>query len=638
MNILLFSMILLSAFTFVSSGADESQTKIVFEENDVRCSYDSSTKTLTLSGTGAYSTACGDNISSSWGGLKFESFSSLNGYREITEKIVVEEGITVIGGGSFAYFKNLKAVELPNTLTEIQPYAFYECYRLESIELPQSLEKIGFEAFRSCRRLTELNIPENVKEIADNFIFDTVRLAKITVDSKNEYFTAENNVLYNKNKTKLLAVAPKQTTVKIPSTVTEIADLAFALSKVKEIVIPKTVTDFGRGTFYKSAVEKITFRDGIKISAINSFDRNYGDDTAECYGAFENCVNLKRLVIPNSVKNLGFRPFGGCSSLEYLYIGKNVKSLDGESFYKCKSLAKIKVNKNNKYFYTKKGALYSKSKLRKKTVIELVFVPVTVKTFKVPDNVYSIGEFAFANGQVENITVSKSVVSINNGAFYNCKNLKSISFEKGSKLTTLGYDSDGSSYNNCCYAKPTLENYAMFYNCKKLKSVTFPDSLESTRTSAPLFKKCKRLKTVHFGKKFGDGEWMEDFNFNQAVVNCTSFEKFTLSKNNKNYTTSDGVVYSKDKTKIYFYPKNKTNKTFVIPKGVTKIDAGVFKNHKYLKRIKFVYNPKKSTSFGFGSGAFGEKTVLVKKNSNAHKALKNYRKNFACKVNLKFYK
>lgn len=633
-NIFLFALVFVSLFSFTVS-AEEKPTTVVFEEGTVRFVYDEATKTITISGTGTYSTDQGRDryATGDYAGVKLEAFDPLHKYRKITEKVIVQEGITAIGSATFAYFENLQTVELPDTLTSIEHYAFYECYKLRNIVLPESLEKIGFEAFRSCKKLTELNIPKNVSCIEENFIFDAVNLEKLTVNSKNQHFSAKNNVLYNKNKTQLIAVAPKQTVVKIPKTVTKISDLAFALSEVKEVVIPNTVTKFGKGTFYKSDVEKLTFQKVAKIKEIADFDLYYGDGEREAYGAFEGCKNLKSLVIPHSVKKIGGRTLHGCTSLQYLFIGENLEKNTSLIFYDCKNLRKITVSKKNDEYFMKNGALYMWDKYRKKTVLDLVFVTVDRAKLKIAPETQFINEHAFAHGSIEEIVIPKNVSSIGNGAFYNCKNLKSVTFEKDSGLKHMGCNSQSVYYGYCCYNKIDYDNRAMFYNCKKLKNVTLPESV--TDTCLPLFNKCKNLKSVYFGKNFTP--YYGTYDFTSVAINCASFSDIKFSKNNPRYISEDGIVYSKERNRICYYSNSKTNKTFVLPDGVRLIEARVFKDNKYLKRIKFVYEPKRSNLFGFGTDAFGDKTVLVKKNSNAHKALLTYQENYICKVNIKFY-
>jgi len=635
LSILLSFIMLLSVGSVAGVSAFAEPQGIGYDENPtVFYEYDESTKTLTISGEGEYMTNQGDEERTGDGGVKFYAFFDFNKYGKTAEKVVFEEGIVNVGGGSFSKFEKLKTVQLPETITRIEAYAFESCTQLEEIVLPDSLTRIGFEAFAGCRKLKSLNIPKNVKEIADGFVFDTPELSQLTVSEENEHFKAVDNVLYNKEMTKLYAVASKQETVTIPETVTEIADLAFALSNVKNIVIPKSVKILGGGAFFKSKLESITFEDGSEIEEIKTIDRQYGDEAEEFYGTFEDCVNLKKLVLPESVKSVGRRTLGGCKSLEYLYIGKNLEDFGKNSFYACKNLNKIEVDKENKDFYTYKNGFYGKRYDRK----VLIRFFGSRKNAKIKQGTQSVESFAFKDTIVEKVTIPNTVVSMGSAVFYNAKNLKSVRFAKGSKLKIMGWDYLSFNYRNCRYEKPELDKQAMFYNCNKLKSITFPDSLKSTE--GRVFENCKNLKTIKFGKKFnhnGGNIYYDDY-FTYFAKNCPKIKKITFSKENPRYTTKNGIVYSKNKVTMLYYPKGAKAKTFVVPKGVKHIEGGVFKNCKHLRKVKFVYNYKNQKDFWVSSTTFGKKiTVLVKKNSTAHKEMIRMKENFSVKINYKFY-
>lgn len=630
-------LLLSSAFPFVAALAESEKKPISdYEQSyNVFYSYDKAAKTLTLSGEGGYET----EYDTREGGVKFEAFYLFAAYKKTAEKIVVEEGITKIGGASFAYFENLKSVKLPSTLKEIEPYAFYECFRLSNINLPDSLKTIGYEAFRSCRKLTTLNIPKDVSSIGQNFILDTPALETLTVDKENKFYTAYKNVLYNKNKTSLIAVASKNTSVAIPKTVTKIQDFAFALSNVKKIVIPKTVKDLGAATFYKSKIQTITFEKGTTLSKIKSYNKYYGDEVAECYGMFEDCVYLKKLTIPNSVKTLDKLTISGCKSLEYLYIGKNVKSFGYNmvnQLYACKSLKTIKVHKDNNTFYTLNDSLYSKRKSGKSTVRTLIFVPVNKKSINIPKNISTIGSFAFANGNIEKVLIPNSITRIENGAFYNCQKLSAITFEKGSKLKTLGTD-NWEYYSLCCYKKPEPNTFAIFNNCKKLKSVVFPKSLVSAQV--PLFHNCMSLKAVCFGKNLNEDKGLSGYDnyFGYMFKNCKALEKVNISTENKKYKSIDGVVYNKNKTALLYYPQGKKGTTYSVPKTVKSIPYKAVYYPKYLKTLKILNTTKKLKSNMFVPNSFSSNVILsVKKNSAAHTELKNLKKKNS-KIKYKLY-
>lgn len=70
------------------------------------------------------------------------------------------------------------------------------------------------------------------------------------------------------------------------------------------------------------------------------------------------------------------------------------------------------------------------------------------------------------------------------------------------------------------------------------------------------------------------------------------FGKFTVEENNPSFTTVDGVLFNKDKTKLIAYPGHKTDQTYKIPDSVTEIANGAFASSAYLRKIDLGSNLK----------------------------------------------
>ena len=66
--------------------------------------------------------------------------------------------------------------------------------------------------------------------------------------------------------------------------------------------------------------------------------------------AFENCVNLERVLFPESIRSIGRKCFYNCISLKHLYIPKSLCVIDEEAFNKCHSLCLLVIN--NTFFKT----------------------------------------------------------------------------------------------------------------------------------------------------------------------------------------------------------------------------------------------------------------------------------------------
>ncbi|MGN8765338.1 leucine-rich repeat protein [Blautia massiliensis (ex Liu et al. 2021)] len=125
--------------------------------------------------------------------------------------IQLPEKLTLIGAYAFCNCKNLEQVQLPSQLKELGNGAFSSCENLAQIQLPSQLNKIGIDAFRDCTSLDKIDIPAGLKQIEP----DTFRNTGLT-------------------------------SVTLHEGLTKIKDGAFHdCLKLKKIRIPKSVTDIG---------------------------------------------------------------------------------------------------------------------------------------------------------------------------------------------------------------------------------------------------------------------------------------------------------------------------------------------------------------------------------------------------------
>ncbi len=92
------------------------------------------------------------------------------------EAVVVGEGITTLGEGTFALLSHLKTVSLPSTLHTVGPSAFLSCSSLETLVLPDSVTRIENGAFVGCESLQSLTIPGNVYFISSDAFYNCLNL------------------------------------------------------------------------------------------------------------------------------------------------------------------------------------------------------------------------------------------------------------------------------------------------------------------------------------------------------------------------------------------------------------------------------------------------------------------------------
>ena len=86
-----------------------------------------------------------------------------------TQNVVIPEEVTNIGNYAFYNYDNLLSISLPNTLTNIGNYAFYDCDGLTSITVSEGVSQIGNDAFTGCDNLAEVHF--NATNCASGYLF-----------------------------------------------------------------------------------------------------------------------------------------------------------------------------------------------------------------------------------------------------------------------------------------------------------------------------------------------------------------------------------------------------------------------------------------------------------------------------------
>ena len=277
------------------------------------------------------------------------------------------------------------------------------------------------------------------------------------------------------------------TSITIPSSVTSIGEDAFwNCGRLASITIPNSVTSIGEGAF--------SCCDDLTTITIPSSVISIGD------GAFYECYSLTSVTFEEGSKlsSIGVQAFRVCKSLTSITIPSSVTSIGDHAFYKCTNLTSIDVDKDNPNYQSIDGSLYSKDG---KILMQ-----------------YALGKTDTS------FTIPSSVTSIYAWAFSECTSLTSVTFEKGSQLSTIGE--------------------AAFSYCDSLTSITIPSSV----TSIP----------------------------RDAFYNSTSLTSIDVDKDNPNYLSIDGNLYSKDGKTLIQYAIGKTATSFTIPSSVTSIVSGAF--------------------------------------------------------------
>ncbi|SFI45150.1 Listeria/Bacterioides repeat-containing protein [Treponema bryantii] len=326
--------------------------------------------------------------------------------------VVVPDSVETLGESVFYWCSNLETVVLSNSITTIPSRLVDYCNKLKSVNIPESVTTIGSYVFSG--KISEIHIPSSVNSI-NEYAFNNCSISSFSVSVDNQKYSSDNNILFDKNKTTLIKAYGDVTgKYEVPSTVEIIKDGALSGKGITSLVIPSSVRSIG-------------------------------------YGAFGGCKGLTDVQISEGVKSIEHNAFYACTSLESVTLPSSLLTMGDQMFWECHNLKEITVSASNPNYSSIDGILFDK---KNKTIL---CYPAT-KT----DTSYTIPSF---------------VKQIDGQAFCGCKYLTKMIIPEG--ITNIEYEAFRDCTGLTTVELPaTLKRiwHSTFRGCSALSSVTFKDT------------------------------------------------------------------------------------------------------------------------------------------------------------------
>ncbi len=266
---------------------------------------------------------------------------------------------------------------------------------------------------------------------------------------------------------------------------------------------------------------------------------------------FKEGVELEAVVIPEKVNNynvIGFREYSFITTgFDSVSLPKTIIHLGSTNNSNLKFVKEITIHEDNPYYKTVDHVVYNHS--LDKLIMYPAFrqglnftVPKEVKTigqysmFRAPafnmtfeenSNLEVIEPFAFYQSQVKNIELPASLKRIEHHAFYNCRYLTELIIPENSLLETIGGNAFRSS---------------------SLTTIDIPKNVHSISST--------------------------------SYANMNLLSAINVDEDNQHYKSIDGVLLSKDTSRLINYPMGKEALSYTVPEGVQYIDDYAFLNSK----------------------------------------------------------
>ena len=365
-----------------------------------------------------------------------------------TKNIVIPNSVSTIGRFTFYQCRTITSLSIPSSVEFIGSSAFEDCTGLTSLSLNDGLEYIGGSAFEGCNSLSELTIPSTVGRIEINAFKNCRNLTSVVSEIKDPYIIDDN----------VFEGLPASAVLTVPAGRKAAYQATEGWNTFKNIVESGNVVSGVQ--FVQDGIHYLVKDDGeAEITEVDANTRIVDIPEEVTYAG-----------ITYQVSSIGEYAFEGHSDINYLSIPSTIKHIGEYAFIDCGSSMTVNIADPAAWCQMELGNEHS-SPLS--SAGKVLVYDIETTDIKIPNTVSSIGNFTFYQCRnIKTLSIPGSVTTIGSSAFEDCTGLTSISF----------------TYGNISISGSAFEG------CTGLTEVTIPGSVNVIAINA--FKNCRNLTSV----------------------------------------------------------------------------------------------------------------------------------------------
>lgn len=499
----------------------------------------------------------------------------------------IPDGVTAIGDFAFYNYKSLRKITLPDSATDIGHYAFFGCKELKEAVLSPNIDSVGQYAFKGCDKLVDVTL-------GDILSIHTLQQLSIPAEQIR------------------MVTVLRDTSALVPGAFKNCA-------KLESVVLPASLMTFGKDAFFGCARLRNVVIEDLKSWCMADFANPFAnplilsdhlyereedgtlheitalyipeDITYVKPFAFYGCKGLMTVEIPEGVTDIAPMAFYNCKNLVAAVMPKSLRSIGQEAFRYCDKLTRLRlpgdllVIAQDSFKNCTNISYLTIGKIIQNGTLKQLWIPTAaLKEVTVSEGVGFIPDNAFRDcAKLEEIILPESLTFIGKDSFFGCTALKKT--DAATMRSWLSIDFI------CPYSNPVIYSHRLFIRGREVLALTVPKGITEVKDYA--FYGAWNINVLNISsdvKRIGV----------HAFCGCTALKKAGLP---------EGVEIIDD----YAFRNCQNMTDLVLPKSLTYVGQGAFDGCGKLKNIWYAGTDEQWKEIG-GPG----RNITLNKNAKVY--------------------